>query len=389
MIRTAVDSAIVVRRLEPFEFAEPRREWILLAGETPFRRLGWLGSWLAAYGDEAGRKPYVLACERDGVTIGLLPCVLERDLVRGRTLRFLGSGIVCTDYLSILCQPENEEIVVEALADDLSYRAAGTATDRFDAIELDGFAHDDSSLTLFAERLRERGFQIDEKPIERSWRLALPETWEDYLATLSKSHRKQIRRLTRDWLETGRCVLHQVTDETSLVAGLHILCDLHDRRRGALGHVGRFADPRFKRFIEAAARAALAENRLGLYWLELAGVPVAAEIHFRSDRVSYAYQSGLDPEALDCEPGRLITIALLQKFIEERLEGVDFLRGDEPYKAHFRAEPRELGHLRLSPPTMSARFRSGLLRTREAAKRWLRPEPAKPTPHAPVEASEE
>jgi CelD/BcsL family acetyltransferase involved in cellulose biosynthesis len=388
MIRTAVDSATVVRRLEPFEFADPRQGWNLLAGETPFRRLAWLKSWFDAYGDAAGVAPYVLACERDGVTIGLLPCVLERDLIRGRTLRFLGSGTVCSDYLSILCRPENEEVVVEAFAEELAYRAAGTAGDRFDAMELDGFAESDSSIKLLSERLRERAFEIARQPIERSWRLTLPEAWEGYLASLSQSHRKQIRRLTRDWLETGRCVLQEAQDQASLDSGLAILCDLHDRRRTALGHVGRFEDARFKRFIEAAARAALAENRLGLYWLELAGVPVAAEIHFRSDRVSYAYQSGLDPEALDCEPGRLITIALLQKFIDQRLEAVDFLRGDEPYKAHFRAEPIELGRLRLSPPTLSARFRSRLLRTREAAKRWLRPEPARSTPPATVEASE-
>lgn len=389
MIRTAVDSATVVRRLEPFEFADPRQGWNLLAGETPFRRLAWLKSWFDAYSDDERRSPYVLACQQDGVTIGLLPCVLERDLIRGRTLRFLGSGTVCTDYLSILCRPEHEAVVVEAFADELAYRAAGTAGDRYDAIELDGFEKSDSALALLAERLGERGFRLDRKPIERSWRLSLPETWEGYLATLSKSHRKQIRRLTRDWLETGRCVLHEANDEASLDSALAILCDLHDRRRAALGHVGRFADARFKQFLESAARAALADNRLGLYWLGLAGIPVAAEIHFRSDRVSYAYQSGLDPEALDCEPGRLITIALLQKFIDQRLESVDFLRGDEPYKAHFRAEPIELGHVRLSPPTLSARFRTSLLRTREAAKRWLRPEPARSTHPAAVETHEE
>ena len=58
------------------------------------------------------------------------------------------------------------------------------------------------------------------------------------------------------------------------------------------------------------------------------GSPVAAEIHFRGDGVSYAYQSGLDPEALDCEPGRLITIALLQKFIESGLVAVEQPRDD-------------------------------------------------------------
>ena len=40
------------------------------------------------------------------------------------------------------------------------------------------------------------------------WRVQLPGDWEQYLAELSKSHRKQIRRLERDVLNTSRARLH-------------------------------------------------------------------------------------------------------------------------------------------------------------------------------------
>ena len=51
------------------------------------------------------------------------------------------------------------------------------------------------------------------------WRIELPATWDEYLATLSKSHRKQIRRLERDVFETGRAVLHTVAAAGRAAAG--------------------------------------------------------------------------------------------------------------------------------------------------------------------------
>jgi CelD/BcsL family acetyltransferase involved in cellulose biosynthesis len=84
----------------------------------------------------------------------------------------------------------------------------------------------------------------------------------------------------------------------------------------------------------------LASGRLRLSWLELDGVPAAAEYHFADQATTYAYQGGVDPDRLADEPGRLSTILFLRAAIEQGHRRVDFLRGDEAYKAHWRAEPR-------------------------------------------------
>ena len=51
---------------------------------------------------------------------------------------------------------------------------------------------------------------------------------------LSKSHRKQIRRLDRDYFATGRATLHEVRTEEELRRGLELLEGLHQRRRESL-----------------------------------------------------------------------------------------------------------------------------------------------------------
>ena len=62
--------------------------------------------------------------------------------------------------------------------------------------------------------------------------------------------------------------------------------------------------------------------------------------------MTYVYQAGIDPQRLADEPGHLITAATVKRAIEQGGRAVDFLRGDEPYKAHFRALARPLLALR-------------------------------------------
>ena len=79
-----------------------------------------------------------------------------------------------------------------------------------------------------------------------------------------------------------------------------------------------------------------------------------------SQGVTYVYQGGIDPQRLDEEPGHLITAATVKRAIEQGGRAVDFLRGDEPYKAHFRAAARPLLALRVVPNRTMPRLRNKL-----------------------------
>ena len=61
--------------------------------------------------------------------IGFAPWYLQHSASQGRVVRFLGSGEVCSDYLAILCRPEDEDRVAAALAEWL-IRAQGGAASR-------------------------------------------------------------------------------------------------------------------------------------------------------------------------------------------------------------------------------------------------------------------
>jgi CelD/BcsL family acetyltransferase involved in cellulose biosynthesis len=382
---TDLRMAMHVTRLATLsELACIRGLWNQLAAGMPLRSWEWLESWWRYYGGEADqrqrtRELFTLAVfTSEGQLFGLAPWYLERVAGLGRVVRFLGSGEVCTDYTTILCEPGHENQVARAIFDWLleSPSLCDWLTHNeqrpWDVLELTGVDENDIVLNLLARYLGELGHLVYQRPTVNCWRLDLPPTWEDYLQTLSKSHRKQVRRCQRKYLETGRARLCTARDEVGLERGLDILATLHDRRRRELGERGAFSSRKFFDFHDEVAARLLPLGALGLHWLELDGEPVAAEYHLAGSDTVFAYQSGIDPSALEDEPGRLITIATIQRAIADGKKHFDFLRGDEPYKAHWRAVPHKMCDLHIMPSTHRARLRHSLWVASDSVKGWLK-----------------
>ena len=86
------------------------------------------------------------------------------------------------------------------------------------------------------------------------------------------------------------------------------------------------------------------------------GEPRRRRIHLASDDVTYVYQGGIEPAFLHESPGALVTAIVLQRAIEQGGRAVDFLRGDEPYKQHFRAS-----RMPLPGPSRRSRSPSGAI----------------------------
>jgi CelD/BcsL family acetyltransferase involved in cellulose biosynthesis len=372
MTRTA---AIRVERLSSTrELVALRAAWNALAGGVPFRSFEWLESWWRSYGAGPGKELFMLtAFDRQSRLVGVAPWYLECGASRRSVIRFLGSGEVCSDYLTVLCARGREEEVTLALADWLSAAADGSDGERnaWNLLELNGVDAGDRTVARLVEHLAVRGKLVHRRARSSCWRVKLPRDWDAYLATLSKSHRKQLRRLERNYFRTSRARLRVARNEEELDRGLQVLVQLHQRRRESLGERGCFSSTRFAAFHVDTAQRLLRSGNLRLVWLEVDGRIVAVEFQVLGDGVVYAYQSGIEPEALEHEPGRLITLATLKQAIVEGRQAFDFLRGDELYKAHWRAQPRPTHDIRVVSNTPAARLRHNLWLAGGNVKRWI------------------
>jgi len=374
-----------VRRFASLEELEPYAdEWNRLAAGVPMRTWCWLSRWWRHYGPpppETGpagaRLLYVLAVfGQSGKLAGVAPWYMDCSPLRGRVVRMLGTGEVCSDYLTVLSRPGREAEIAQALAAYLDKAAEGSeerdGCPRWDLLELTGIDARDRPIACLANALAASGSTVACRPGPNCWRVRLPAGWDEYLAMLSKGHRKQLRRLERNIFQRGRGRLHVARCAAELPRAMEILRDLHQQRRRALGDPGCFASPPFAAFHQEVMPLLLARGELRLCWLELDDRPVAAEYQLAGRNVIYAYQSGIDPEALDEEPGRLITLATLRQAIEQGYREVDFLRGDEPYKAHWRARPRPTVVLRVVPPRTVAQARYRLWLAGRSVHRWIK-----------------
>lgn len=376
----------VITTLDELHALEPA--WNALCGESPFRSWDWLATWWKHYGGRrrqrdqhaernVERQLHVLAVYDDDITqntdvndrqlIGIAPWFLDRTIVKGNVLRWLGSGEVCTDHLSLICKPEDRERVAAELAETLTVQC-----DDWDRLDLSAVDADDYAVMALAGHLEERECIVSRQAADSCWVLDLPTSWDEYLAALSKSHRKQLRQLERRVIESGRVNWHQVSNASDFNEAWPMLVDLHQRRRRSLGEPGCFASRAFHDFHGEVAQRLLDRGQLRISCLALDGKPAAAEYHFADSQTTYAYQGGVDPDRLEEEPGRLSTIVCLQRAIQEGHKRFDFLRGDEPYKAHWRAEPRTTFDYRVVPNRRLARLRGRVLTFTDVVGDWVR-----------------
>jgi CelD/BcsL family acetyltransferase involved in cellulose biosynthesis len=357
-------------------------DWDRLARGVPFRGWAWASSWWRHYGHD-GCQPrprtalFILGVlDQAGAPLGFAPWYLDQSASQGRVLRFLGSGEVCTDYLTVLSAPEDEHRVAAALAEWLTKADAQSPThgdpNGWDLLELTGVDASDTAVGQLACQLEARGHTLHRRHGMNCWRIELPGCWDDYLATLSKDHRKKIRRSVRDLLDSERVTAHRVERLDDLPHAQQVLIDLHQRRRLSLGEPGNFASRRFTDFHCEVMSRLLALGQLRLNWLLLDGQPLAAEYLMFGDGVLYAYQSGMNPDAVRHSPGRLSLASVLRQAIDDGYRAVDLLRGDVPYKAHWRARPRKTAEIRVIPARPLAQFRHGIWRTGAGLKQWIR-----------------
>ncbi len=318
-------------------------EWDALAGDIPFRTFAWLTTWWRHY-RRRGDRLFVL-CVRTarGQLVGLAPLYRTSSIVRGALLRFLGSGRVASDHLTFLAHGGQQSAVATALAQWL----LGAGARQWSRMELVGVDPSDITIQSFCQHLaasrviRHRGCCVS------SWNMPLGNNWDAFLKQLSKPRRNRVRRLFRDVVASGRGVIHRVENQSQLARGFEILVELHERRRRSLGDAGCFADVRFGHFQYEVMAEMLRQNRLRLIWLEIEGQPAAVAYLLVGNRTAYMYQSGLNPDLDAHRPGWLLTGVAIQDALEAGLQSFDFLRGDEPYKASWSAQPQAVLGYRL------------------------------------------
>jgi CelD/BcsL family acetyltransferase involved in cellulose biosynthesis len=295
-----------------------------------FLHPSWLRTWLAEFGNDY--EPVLLTCG-DGNLVGVAP-LMRAD----NRITFIGDASIC-DFMDVLVDPENADAAYANLWQQLRDE---------DWSEIDFWGLMASSPTR--ERAKtfgaQNGYQVEEELEAVSPRLDLPATWDEYLASLGKKDRHELRRKIRRLYESGANVEFEVlSDQSDVVAAMDDFLDLHTRSRQ---DKTEFMTPEMESFFRRMASAMSAVGLIRLFMLRVNGKPAATVLCFDAGSHLYLYNSGYDPEFSSLSVGLVSKALVLQWAIENGMSGLDFLRGDEPYKYDLGATDQQIYRLRLT-----------------------------------------
>jgi CelD/BcsL family acetyltransferase involved in cellulose biosynthesis len=193
------------------------------------------------------------------------------------------------------------------------------------------------AVDLLASECQKCGWTVDVAQEDVAPRMDLPATWEEYIESLSKKDRHELRRKMRRIEGAGQLRDVELKSGQEVAGGFDDFLALH---RKSMPEKAEFMTPERESFFREVSAALAAGGTTRLRFLELDGKRVAASLSFVVRGVRYLYNSGYDPEYRELAVGLMNHAYGIKASIAEGLSVFDFMRGNEPYKYHLGGQDR-------------------------------------------------
>ncbi|MEG3581472.1 MAG: GNAT family N-acetyltransferase [Chloroflexota bacterium] len=166
--------------------------------------------------------------------------------------------------------------------------------------------------------------------------IKLPKTWNDYLMSLTKKNRHEIRRKMRRLEEAGDINI-ETTNTQNLRERISTFFALMIENK----EKKKFLTSDRKKFMSEIISDAIQNNYGDLNFLTVNGSYVATSFYFVQDSKISVYNSGFDQSFSELSVGLLNHVLNIKKRIDT-FEEFDFLRGSENYKFRLGCESKNL-----------------------------------------------
>jgi CelD/BcsL family acetyltransferase involved in cellulose biosynthesis len=332
-------SARVLRRLADLQ--NIASDWSELFGicpeATPFQSPEWLLSWTEVF----SRDLIAIEVREGNRLIGFAP-LLMYPRESERVLAFAGGAV--SDYLDLLAEPGRELQILEAVCLAMEAENGWTILDLTD-------------LPSRSVLLRPQGFQQLVGAHDSCSALVLPNNRDDLLHLFSKHQRANLRNARSRLQRAGGGRLEIATPET-LPEFLDDLFRLHTARWSKAGEPGVLHEEQIRAFHRFAAPRLLRRGVLRVYRLRLKSQTIAIIYSLFQNQTVFCYLQGFDPEFSCLSPATQLMFSVMQDAVGLGMRKFDFLRGQEPYKQHWRAHREPTYRIQLPRSALASTFPS-------------------------------
>lgn len=318
-------------------FSGLRSEWHGLltdsASDTLFLTWEWQSTWWEQLGEG---DLFVLAAWEGNRLVGIAPFYRTGESGE-RTLSLVGCVDV-SDYLDMIVRRGHEKEVYDLFLAALADHAA-----EWDVLCLCNIPAASPTLTHFTTGAGARGWLAEDTYEDVCPVISLPATWDDYLATLNKHQRHEVRRKLRKISEEAQFSYRIFMSGPDLAGAVDHFFALH-----RLSHTdkARFMDERMEGFFRAMTATLGEAGWTELSLLTIDDMPAAAMLNFRYGDRLLVYNSGYDPAYRPNLSSGIVLLSLcIQGAVGRGLRYFDFLQGDEEYKYRFGAQETQVRRL--------------------------------------------
>lgn len=301
-------------------FEDLKDEWLELLSRSAtsyiFQTPQFLSAWWETLGE--GTLQIITVRNEDNTLIGLAPLYIHQE-----ELCFVGCVNV-SDCLDVLVDKDYIQEVFAELANTIKEKIS------WQKIFLCSLPEDSPTRNW----LKNTFVAAQEAQQDVSPAIELPQTWDEYLASIDRKQRHEIKRKMRRVSEAAH-KFEVIESEEEALPAIETFISLH---KASSAEKRDFWDDAhlsfFRNFIPAAGKA----GWLRLFFLKIDNTRTAAMLVFDFNNQYLLYNSGFDPNAFkNLSTGNVLTAYTIQQAIENKKSVYDFLRGDEEYKFRFGA----------------------------------------------------
>lgn len=330
-----------VKNLNAPQFFKMEHEWSQLLKKSKVNCFFLSWEWLSHFWDHFGngRELLLLGLYKNNRLCGIAPLVKERVYffkhIPITRIGFIGADILDSDYLDFIFDSQVEKECMEAV---LKYLQSPEL--KWDLMDLKGILS--KSLTFeFFKNFATKDTRIVINKGEICPYLKLPGSVDDYIRSLSKNTRYNIKRRTKNLFKHPSMGKVELIEENleigveKLTNRLAQLFDLHRRRWAEMGMRTMFGSEKVEKFHRTLLAKLANKERIVFYSLRVGKKIVAIIYGFKDNNKFLFYQSGYDPAFAKNSPGLVLMNFSIEKAIKNGMSEYDFLRGEEKYKAKF------------------------------------------------------
>lgn len=330
-------------------FEHLRAEWNALVESSPLRTAFLTWEWQATWWRHLGEGDLHLLTLRtdDGTLVGIAPLCRVASPAGRHTFRWVGCVDV-SDYLDVIAAPKYEMALYTAM---MEYLTSADAPAWY-YVDLCNIRQASPTYDSIARLAQERGLYARTSVQEVCPVIPLPATWDEYLDSLDKKQRHEIRRKIRRIESTADTHWRIANDAATLDQDIAEFIRLH---RKSNPEKDAFMDAQMVAFFQDACRAFFHRGWLSLAFIHVNGDVAATMLNFDYDNCILVYNSGYDPDQYAAlSPGIVLLSYCIRHAIETGKRQFDFLRGDEEYKFRFGATRTTVHNVLISPEPLDS-----------------------------------